>query len=359
MLVIISAIFTSALTNFDFRGGYGYQILIVTLAFLIAHFINFKQFREIFSKYILILSVISILVFVIANSFSWILGYFPVHENTAGVEIANLYISGVHLGTGEVRNTSIFREPGVFMIYLFVCILFELFYAMKPNMKHVAVYIITIITTFSTAAILILFFVIAGYLLRSKSKGHVKYKAIFLIAAFIIISIFIFNPDVSSRIFSKLNVDHASYGSFISRAASVIVNYDIFLANPVFGSGLSNYGNLFTSFSIYHYGLPLKADGQSSNSFMSIFATYGFIYGSIIIIAFISLTKSFTDKKLMRIILFLSLLLMFSNEDMRYSLLFNVLLFLGLKVTPKLVQHKTNPAVAQGTTDATSVSVLI
>ena len=91
---------------------------------------------------------------------------------------------------------------------------------------------------------------------------------------------------------------------------------------------------------------------------MSIFATYGFIYGSIIIIAFISLTKSFRNEKLMQIILFLSLLLMFSNEDMRYSLLFNVLVFFGLKVTPKLVQHKTNPADVSGEPHATTIPVL-
>ena len=358
LFAIIIAIFSTALVNFDFRGGYGYQIMTVTLAFLIAHFINHKQFLEIFSKYLFVLCIISILVFIVANSFSGLLEYFPVHENTAGVQFANLYISGVFIDVGAIRNTGIFREPGVFMIYLLVCILFELYYSTKPNMKHIALYSIAIITTFSTAAILILFFVIAGYILTQKGKGIVKYKAITMVFAFILISIFIFYPNVSFKIFSKLDMDSATYVSFIARQASVIVNYDIFLANPLFGAGLSNYGNLFESYSIYHYGLPLNAAGQSTNSFMSIFATYGFIYGSIIIIAFISLTKSFRNEKLMQIILFLSLLLMFSNEDMRYSLLFNVLVFFGLKVTPKLVQHKTNPADVSGEPHATTIPVL-
>jgi len=358
LFAIIITISSTALVNFDFRGGYGYQIMIIVLAYLITQSLNIKQFIEIFKKYILILSIVSILVFMFANYYSWVLNYFPVHENSAGVEFANLYISGVFIGVGELRNTGIFREPGVFMIYLLVCILFELYYASKPNMKHILVYFIAIIRTLSTAAILLLFLVIAGYLLRPKSKRLVKYKAITILFAFIIISILIFHPDMSFRILSKFDVDSATYGSFIARAASVIVNYDIFLANPVFGSGLSNYGNLFESYSIYHYGLSLNADGQSSNSFMSIFATYGFMYGSIIIIAFISLTKSFTNNKLLRIILFLSLLLMFSNEDMRYSLLFNVLVFWGLKFTPKLIRHKTNPADASSAPYATSVPVL-
>jgi len=210
LFAIIIAIFSTALVNFDFRGGYGYQIMTVTLAFLIAHFINHKQFLEIFSKYLFVLCIISILVFIVANSFSGLLEYFPVHENTAGVQFANLYISGVFIDVGAIRNTGIFREPGVFMIYLLVCILFELYYSTKPNMKHIALYSIAIITTFSTAAILILFFVIAGYILTQKGKGIVKYKAITMVFAFILISIFIFYPNVSFKIFSKLDMDSAT-----------------------------------------------------------------------------------------------------------------------------------------------------
>jgi len=58
LFAIIITISSTALVNFDFRGGYGYQIMIIVLAYLITQSLNIKQFIEIFKKYILILTQI-------------------------------------------------------------------------------------------------------------------------------------------------------------------------------------------------------------------------------------------------------------------------------------------------------------
>lgn len=340
LLAIIIAIFSTALANFDFRGGYGYQIMVITLAFLIVNFFNFKQFLKIYSQYIFILSVISILVFIIANSFSWILGYFPVYENTGGVEFYNLFISGVFIGGGEIRNTAIFREPGVFMIYILFGIIIELFYCDKMNTKHVYANIIALFTTFSTAAFVILSVLCIGILLKKNSKALIKNK--FLILAFIgiCVGILMFYSDIYVKIFSKIEPDSVSYGSTIARLNSIVSNFNIFMANPFFGSGLSNYGDLFTAYSMQHFGVFLEAEGSSTNSFMAIFAKYGFLYGLILLFAFWRLAAHFTESIKIQSALFLSFILMFSNEQMSYSLLFNVFAFWGLKLKLKNTQHK-------------------
>jgi hypothetical protein len=318
-------------------GGYIYQIMIIILAFLISQSLNIKQFSVIFNGYVYILSIISILVFIAANSFSWILDYFPIQENTAETKFTNLYISGIFIGVDEIRNNCIFREPGVFMIYLLLGVIFELFYSVNVNMKHIFFYFIALATTFSTAAFIILILISIGYLFTRNTKKLSKNKIIIISFVAIIVITFSYFPAIFFRIYSKIDIDSTSYGSLIARVASVIVNYDIFVTNPIVGSGLRNYGNLFETYSMQHFGFPLNAEGQSTNSFMSIFATYGFMYGSIIVFAFIGLTKIFTREILLKFILLLSLILMFSNEDMRYSLLFCVLIFFGLNIKPKIM----------------------
>jgi len=341
-LIFISIFLTSSL-HLDFRGGYVYQIWIILLAFLIAKSLRIEEFSVIFNRYIFILSIVSILVFIVANSFDWLLDYFPVHVNTAGVEFANLYIAGVYKGVGLIRNTSIFREPGVFGIYLLLGIIFELFYSAKINKKHIFIFFIALFTTFSTAAFIILFLVIIGYLFRRDKMNFIKNKTTIIFFVVIVIVILSFYSEIYLRIFSKLDSESVSYGSLTARVASVVVNFHIFVTNPVIGCGLSNYGDLFATYSTQHFGIPLNAGGKSTNSFMSIFATYGFLYGSILIWSFMGLIRKFSKNVFIQIILFLSLMMMFSNEDMRYSLLFYVLVFLGLKFAPKIIHQQTQP----------------
>ena len=343
LYLIIISIFLTSLIHLDFRGGYVYQIWIVFLSFLIAKSLNIEEFSVMFNRFIFILSIISILVFIVAISFDWLLDYVPVHVNVIGVEFRNLYIAAVYKGVGLIRNTSIFREPGVFMIYLLLGIIFELFYSAKINKKHIFIFFIALFTTFSTAAFIILFLVVIGYLLKRDKINFIKNKSTIIFFVVIVILILSFYPEIYLRIFSKLDSESVSYGSLTARVASIVVNFYIFVINPVVGCGLSNYGDLFTTYSMQHFGIPLNAAGQSTNSFMSIFATYGFLYGSIIIYSFLSLTKKFSKNVFIQIILFLSLMMMFSNEDMRYSLLFCTLFFFGLKFTPKIIQQQTQP----------------
>lgn len=343
LYLIIISIFLTSLIHLDFRGGYVYQFWIVLLAFLIAKSLSIEEFSVMFNKFIFILSIISILVFIVAISFDWLLDYFPVHVNIIGVEFINLYIGVVYKGVGLIRNISIFREPGVFGIYLLLGIIFELFYSAKINKKHIFIFFIALFTTFSTTAFVVFFLVIIGYLFKRDKMNFIKNKSMFIFFVAIVIVILSFCPEIYLRIFSKLDSESVFYGSLTARVASIVVNFYIFVTNPVVGCGLSNYGDLFTAYSIQYFGVPLKAGGQSTNSFMSIFATYGFLYGSILIWSFMGLIRKFSKNIFIQIILFLSLMMMLSGEDMRYSLLFYILVFLGLKFTPKIIHQQIQP----------------
>ncbi len=341
MFVILMAIFSTALVNFDFRlDGYGYQIMIIALAFLITQFLKIKQFLFIFNRYVYIICIISILVFIVANSFSWVLFYFPINENVAGHRFVNLYIGALFLDTDTIRNTGIFREPGVFMIYILMGIIIELFYCDKINIKHLSSYFIALITTFSTAAFIILFVLCIGYLLRENSKVPAKYKFLILFFIGIFIGILIFNDVIYATVFSKLHPDTANPSSF-SRLVSIVSDFRTFMDNPILGSGYSNYSVLFQAHSEQYLGVFIPGL-CSTNTFMYIFAMYGFLYGAILIFAFWRLTARFTEVMRVQFVLFLSFLLMFSNECMNLSLLFNTLVFFGLKSEPEIFKSRSH-----------------
>lgn len=333
LCAIVSSIIFTCLLHFDFTGGYAYQILIVFLAYLVTRFLVFESFLSLFKKYMFVLCVLSIFVFVIANYYDWMLVYFPVSENSSGVEFYNLYVGSVYKDVAETRNASIFREPGVFMIYILLAITFELFLAEKVSFKFLSVMFIALFTTFSTAAFVVLFFLIAGYLLKIDPEKLKKSKIFIVVAGLVITLIFWFQPDLYTKIFSKLSSESDSFGSSIARVASVVVNLEIFASNPVFGSGLTEYGGLFEKYSILHFNEALEASGQSTNSFMSVFATYGLLYGVIILYALMRFAKKIAHRFVLQGNLFLILLLMFSSQDMRYSLLLYMLVFYGLNTS--------------------------
>lgn len=351
VFVISLSIFLTLFLNVDVTGGYIFQLFVVLLGFLIVRNLQMEDYVRIFNKILCFLCCVSIIVFIVANSFRWLLDYFPVYENVAGVEFINLYIAGVFKDITEVRNTSIFREPGVYMIYILLGIIFELFYFEKPRLQYVIVFFITLLTTFSTAGILVSVVIVSNYFLSANKRAN--WLKVSIILAFLgLVTYVALNGAITANLFSKMNKDSSSYVSTLARMASVVVNFFIFTAHPLFGSGLTNYVSSFETYTYALYGIRLSPDGISTNSFMSILATYGLVYGGIVIIAFYRLTKVIVRPRVQRLVLFLAFLLMFSNEDMRYSLFFYSLVFWGLvsasSKTKDSFPIRRNREIAQG-----------
>ena len=64
---------------------------------------------------------------------------------------------------------------------------------------------------------------------------------------------------------------------------------------------------------------------------MNKFATYGFLFGTIYMVGIYRFCKNTLPKQLLKkLIFFVLLLMMFSNEDVRNSFLFNMIFFYGM-----------------------------
>lgn len=324
----VGMVLLTALVNFDFRAGYIYQIIIIIFAFFITRAVSIEKFILSFCKLIFYLSIFSIILFVVANLFGSLLDIFPAVENSAGVQVTNLYLGSLVRRASDIRNAGIFREPGVFVVYILICVMVELYYKNKINYYVIVVLIIALLTSYSTTGYFTAGLVFTGYFIFDK-KSNVSKIPILILLIFIVL-ILVLDPYVLERVFSKFSEDSVSYGSTIARIASVFVNYDIFLKYPLFGSGYTNFEELFEYFSFIRYSIPLTASGQSTNTFMGILAMHGIFLFSILIYSVYRLSQFMSANKPLQFITFAVLLFLFSGEEMRMSLMFNVWVMYGI-----------------------------
>jgi len=332
LLVLFCLILMTALINSDFSGGYIYQVMIFILSYLLVREINFKIFTKLFCIFIYYLSLISIFCYLLVILIPAVVDYFPMISNIVGNRVYNLYLCVIYEGDGYsmIRNTSIFREPGVYMIYVNLAIIFSLFYHEIVNKKYLFIYCIAIITTMSTAGIIITGFILfMSFLIdgNSYSKRDNLFAVVFILLS---VAYFIYNKELAGQVFGKLSSSSNENVSSLARVVSLFIPMIIFIYNPLFGCGLKSFTTEFTNYSISYFGIPFLADGTSTNTITNLFATYGFVLGIIFLVGLYRFAKKNVinnNKKIIIILLFIILLAMFSNEDMRYSIIFNMIFF--------------------------------
>lgn len=339
-LFLISMLLLLTLTIFinqDFTLGYLIQINSLVTGYLISRNLNFEMFSIYYTKLMCYVALISIFLFSIFTIFPQFLFLLPVQYNIAEVPYINLFFY-VHF-LDVFRNTSIFREPGVYMIYLNIAIILELFVKKHTDKKAMLIFIIAMFTTLSAAGFVILGLIGLLFFLQEK-KSNIKFRGILLLL--IIGYVIINNFTLFENTFSKFDSSSKEYSSSLARISSIEIPFAIFLDNPLFGTGLSNYVTLYEKYSLQLYGRVYKTGGHSTNTFFNSLASYGFLYFVILIFLIKKTSQLFSKSIFFNVIVFIIIATLFSNEDLRYSLLFSTLLFYGINrfVTSKAVITK-------------------
>jgi hypothetical protein len=327
--IIISVLITSFF-NFNISGGYVYQIWLFLLGILIVNFFTQKQFVDIYLRYIYVLSVISLIVFSLASISLSIFELFPVQSNSAGATMYNLGACIVFADGVYIRNTSIFREPGVFMIYLNIGIMFELFFKSEINKRNLFVFILTIFSTLSTAAFIALGTIFIAYLFtKSTTKSSVKTKRFVIMMIIVAMAAIILSGELYSMVFDKMGKDNIADGSSLARGVSVLANLNIFLDNMIFGVGISDYPASFGKYTLDLVGISMDV-GNNTNTITTILAVYGVLFGCVFIYMMISFAKKTSKSIIVRSFIFLVLIMLYSNEELRYSLMSATFLMWGV-----------------------------
>lgn len=339
-LFVISFVFNISNTFNIHR--YLIQVSNIALSYVIVCSLNLKTIKKQYVYMLCVFSTISLLFFVPyfvnENAFS----FFPTIQNSADYKFHFTGFSSLLIRTSSgliKRNYGIFREPGIYGVFLIFALLLTFFGNIEykySSLKVVfpSILIITIFTTLSTTTIISAIILCFAKMFSIKGNKALKISRLLLLVALVVASIIVlFFPDflkpipVLYNVFGKFSFTNES---FVSRYFDTFATFCAFLLNPVFGVGFgglhSNLTNIASAFN--------SPTNGGINSILQTFAVHGIIFG---VLVFYSLFKCFVSatnrKDVYLYLIFLSFLLCIFNEDICNSFFFFLIVFAGLSYT--------------------------
>lgn len=229
--------------------------------------------------------------------------------------VATIYKAG---NVEIARNQGIFWEPGAFQTFINIALIITLFYNnLKINKKRYAfVFILTIITTFSTAGYLVMTLIIITYIIycmssKGVTRAEIKLALVLMIGIFAFLLAYQNMPDnIKYQLFGKVTayfdgVNDADSSSTGTRLNSVVMSFKAFLSSPIFGCGVNNMGTITEQF------------GSSIGTCTPInwFSYYGIMIGIAMNVGLLKFSKQFGTNKLVSILLFVSIIISISSEN--------------------------------------------
>lgn len=321
-LVILTTISSGIVNGFAF-GGPLLLCFIFLASFLIVNKISFSTFGKIFSNIIIFLSLCSIIV--------WGLLIFHILspniiENSVGVNTRTLLLCQFYEGyVGILRNAAIFREPGIFMIFINLAFLFDIYNKQTIPIYRLIIYTFAIFSTFSTAGYIILSLCFFLYFLKKGVSFRIIIPLILLLTG---VYLFISSDSLMASVFGKLERGQES-ASVLGRISSITVPLTILSENPIFGVGTEDFRGEYLSISQRLFGIRIDPQGMSTNTFINAGALFGLFFFAFILIGYYKLSQIIAHQTITRLLVILSLLFIFSNESMLYSFIFIILLAYG------------------------------
>lgn len=320
--------------------GFGAPAFILS-AFLtglaLVHRYPFKKLALCFSDIISIISLYSLLI-----ELGCLIGVFNLNylSNIADAPMLSAYgcLFFPELDDSLLRNSAIFREPGVFMIFLNISLLFELFVLNnKYRIHNIIIFSIAMITTFSTGGLICMVLIFVIYNIKSKfGVAH-----ILIITTLIVLFVLLFIGDeYIQMVFGKFDTID-SYGSGFARMSSLVIPIHIFWDYPFFGCGFEQFPEEYVRFGHQLFHREVDPQGMSTNTFMNLFAIWGIFFGAFILYGIYKFSKLISGRKgtTFTVLIFISILLMFSNESMPYWPFLYIFILYGIDRGYKL---KTN-----------------
>lgn len=328
----------TCIINIDYSVKYLYEILLLFISYFIVKALPFEKFILIFSDIIYVLGLFSIIVYVGYLVTPAFIEKLPQVVNGNGL---TRYFCGLSVIGPEAyaipRNYGIFREPGVFIIYLCLGLLIEIFNT-NHNKRKIFVLCLSLLTTFSTAGYIVAIFIVVTYLLFGKNvKRTVKYSIILIIIIlYFIMSFMLSEYSLFNYVFGKFMYQNDSTDS---RFGSIAVNLHIWLSDILsflFGSG---YTYLEDSFRVASN--KLGAGGHNTNTILRLFAVHGFFFGILYLKSLYSFCRKHYNGISFCVLLVFFMLL--SNEEIMTSFLIYIFPFYGIsKCHYKIIQNESS-----------------
>ncbi len=272
---LILVIILSVIVKQDWQ-MYNFSVLFYIVAsLLLASIINFRDLKKLYINLFFILAIISLVVTYIAkpilidmNIEALLQENGLIVTNSVGYKFLNLGLGFAMFQADYIRNYGIFTEPNFYQFYLIIAVIMLLFLKedkmKKTDHVKLSLIIVTIISTFSTAAIVTLAIIISVKLLQLIAKYRKdKKKVLVIVTTCLIVCISLASIEsVRDYIMQAYNKLTTSNDSSVSRFGSLDFTIDKTLQSPIWGNRISD---------ILHY------ENLLTNTTFSISAVYGII----------------------------------------------------------------------------------
>lgn len=328
-ILIIVGIFAASIFSGSGIGGPIMLFFSLLSAALIVTKIDIKDFSARYCEVIVVLILYSFVLQMLIMT-----GVIQVGstENVAGTSLSTLggcVYHNSYLGL-IMRNGCFFREPGVFMVYITMAYMLDIW--MNKDglpLRRQLIYFLGEFSTMSTAGIVIWALL---FVMNALRKGSFRVKNLVSMAIVIIVAYFIFsNEIIYGNVFAKLDRGTDS-GSVLGRLSSVAIPLRMTLNSPLWGCGTENFRDVYMQYGKELFHTEIDPQGLATNSILNASAVFGLWFALFILIGFWRLSKKLSVGNVLGCLLtFLGIILTFSNESMQYSLIFYLLIFYGYR----------------------------
>jgi hypothetical protein len=253
----------------------------------------------------------SLKIIIILSGLNVILSFplFPFAKETSGIIfiktfyfIFNYQSEFDIMGFKLLRNQGVFWEPGILAIYANLFVFYTIL--LKKKTHWLIAGVITVISTFSTTGLFLLFSQAIYFFFMLKANKLTKLLSLGFLFLFVI---YFLVPNFNEKI------QGSGYASFDLRTFDALNAFNIFLNHPVFGIGIDQnvYLKLYDKYQVaenfsFIYDVYSEIRGNS-NSILMIFVSFGAINAMFFFKQFFNSQFVSEHSKLFYFIIFISL----------------------------------------------------
>lgn len=307
-------------------------LIPIIVGFIIATGIDINEYITIYSNIMFFLAIYSLVIYCVNLIVPSVIQGLPYLGTvyTSLAEIHNAFFSVAITNSINVRNYGIAWEPGAFSLLICWALLFEMSFYKTINYKRAVIYIITIVTTFSTTGYIAMIGILYATFLY-KRKVSRRERNVLLIIILSIVLFVCFSPEkITELVFAKLNglfngeTVELAYTTQ-SRVNAIKYPVQAFLSSPLIGVG-------YEQFSIVNKTL---CDSVATNTIINWYAVLGALFGlpcSVALFRFLcQITKRIKAPKFNAFIICISVVLLLSTESLLRISLVYVMVFWGIQ----------------------------
>lgn len=301
----------------------------IIIVFLFFSKVSFASFKESYVSVVVLLAVISLIFYPLYMTVPNLSNVFVFQSGRYSYSTFILYSHCV----GSFRNGGMFWEPGAFMVFLNLALLFEVL-SKKVSLFKIIVLSAAIITTFSTTGYIALALTIILLLFTKYERKIDKTKkrivlVISIIAFLILLGFFgeiVFGKGELStfgkieQFFERHEYLGVTNGTSASiRFFSIVKPFELFVQKPIFGVGR----DYLISETMFY------TRGAITSTVSNWFAVYGLAFGIIMTTGTIMFSIGLSTKVFDKIISVLIFAVFLVSQDFSTNAVFYLLVFYG------------------------------